>query len=82
MIVDALSQVAPNLAETLYRYRTDLEIIFNIIDKDHSGKFDCLLPTSWSAVLETNSKPKFQGLYTSAVTTVETTLPENSALKP
>ncbi|XP_012675198.1 serine/threonine-protein phosphatase with EF-hands 1 isoform X2 [Clupea harengus] len=30
-------QVAPNLAETLYRYRTDLEIIFNIIDKDHSG---------------------------------------------
>ncbi|XP_058237383.1 serine/threonine-protein phosphatase with EF-hands 1 [Hemibagrus wyckioides] len=31
-------QVAPNLAETLYRYRTDLEIIFNIIDKDHSGQ--------------------------------------------
>lgn len=31
-------KVAPNLAETLYRYRTDLEIIFNIIDKDHSGK--------------------------------------------
>uniref|UniRef100_A0A3Q2DET2 Serine/threonine-protein phosphatase with EF-hands n=1 Tax=Cyprinodon variegatus TaxID=28743 RepID=A0A3Q2DET2_CYPVA len=32
-----LPQVAPNLAETLFRYRTDLEIIFNIIDKDHSG---------------------------------------------
>ncbi|KAJ8399617.1 hypothetical protein AAFF_G00410280 [Aldrovandia affinis] len=32
-----LPQVTPNLAETLYRYRTDLEIIFNIIDKDHSG---------------------------------------------
>ncbi|KPP74539.1 serine/threonine-protein phosphatase with EF-hands 1-like [Scleropages formosus] len=30
-------QISPNLAETLYRYRTDLEIIFNIIDKDHSG---------------------------------------------
>ncbi|KAM6977954.1 serine/threonine-protein phosphatase with EF-hands 1 [Aplochiton taeniatus] len=33
-----LPQVTPNLAETLYRYRTDLEIIFNIIDKDHSGQ--------------------------------------------
>ncbi|XP_047672961.1 serine/threonine-protein phosphatase with EF-hands 1 isoform X1 [Tachysurus fulvidraco] len=33
-----MPQVAPNLAETLYRYRTDLEIIFNIIDKDHSGQ--------------------------------------------
>ncbi|XP_035484134.2 serine/threonine-protein phosphatase with EF-hands 1 isoform X2 [Scophthalmus maximus] len=32
-----LPQVAPNLAETLFRYRTDIEIIFNIIDKDHSG---------------------------------------------
>ncbi|XP_076878509.1 serine/threonine-protein phosphatase with EF-hands 1 isoform X2 [Brachyhypopomus gauderio] len=31
-------KVAPNLAGTLYRYRTDLEIIFNIIDKDHSGQ--------------------------------------------
>uniref|UniRef100_A0A8K9XUY6 Serine/threonine-protein phosphatase n=1 Tax=Oncorhynchus mykiss TaxID=8022 RepID=A0A8K9XUY6_ONCMY len=31
-------QVTPNLAETLYRYRTDLEIIFNIMDKDHSGQ--------------------------------------------
>lgn len=30
-------QVTPNLAETLFRYRTDIEIIFNIIDKDHSG---------------------------------------------
>ncbi|MEQ2184805.1 hypothetical protein GOODEAATRI_011914 [Goodea atripinnis] len=29
--------VSPNLAETLFRYRTDIEIIFNIIDKDHSG---------------------------------------------
>lgn len=25
------------MAETLCRYRKDLEIIFNIIDKDHSG---------------------------------------------
>ncbi|XP_068597775.1 serine/threonine-protein phosphatase with EF-hands 1 [Brachionichthys hirsutus] len=32
-----LSQVTPTLAETLFRYRTDIEIIFNIIDKDHSG---------------------------------------------
>uniref|UniRef100_A0A671VTA4 Serine/threonine-protein phosphatase n=1 Tax=Sparus aurata TaxID=8175 RepID=A0A671VTA4_SPAAU len=32
-----LTQVTPNLAETLFRYRTDIEIIFNIIDKDHSG---------------------------------------------
>ncbi|XP_051234478.1 serine/threonine-protein phosphatase with EF-hands 1 [Dicentrarchus labrax] len=32
-----LSQVTPNLAETLFRYRTDIGIIFNIIDKDHSG---------------------------------------------
>ncbi|XP_041838190.1 serine/threonine-protein phosphatase with EF-hands 1 [Melanotaenia boesemani] len=32
-----LPQVSPNLAETLFRYRTDIEIIFNIIDKDHSG---------------------------------------------
>ncbi|XP_033864195.3 serine/threonine-protein phosphatase with EF-hands 1-like isoform X3 [Acipenser ruthenus] len=30
-------QVTPSLVETLYRYRTDLEIIFNMIDKDHSG---------------------------------------------
>uniref|UniRef100_A0A6Q2XFQ7 Serine/threonine-protein phosphatase n=1 Tax=Esox lucius TaxID=8010 RepID=A0A6Q2XFQ7_ESOLU len=33
-----IPQVSPNFAETLYRYRTDLEIIFNIIDKDHSGQ--------------------------------------------
>lgn len=32
------SQVTPNMAETLFRYRTDIEIIFNIIDKDHSGE--------------------------------------------
>uniref|UniRef100_A0A665VWD4 Serine/threonine-protein phosphatase with EF-hands n=1 Tax=Echeneis naucrates TaxID=173247 RepID=A0A665VWD4_ECHNA len=32
-----LPQVTPNLADTLFRYRTDIEIIFNIIDKDHSG---------------------------------------------
>ncbi|XP_034077168.1 serine/threonine-protein phosphatase with EF-hands 1 [Gymnodraco acuticeps] len=32
-----LPQVTPNMAETLFRYRTDIEIIFNIIDKDHSG---------------------------------------------
>uniref|UniRef100_A0A8C6U5Z9 Serine/threonine-protein phosphatase n=1 Tax=Neogobius melanostomus TaxID=47308 RepID=A0A8C6U5Z9_9GOBI len=34
---DMGSGVTPNLAETLFRYRTDIEIIFNIIDKDHSG---------------------------------------------
>ncbi|XP_030627747.1 serine/threonine-protein phosphatase with EF-hands 1 [Chanos chanos] len=34
----SVPQVTPNLAETLYRYRTDLAIIFNIIDKDHSGQ--------------------------------------------
>nr|XP_046191790.1 serine/threonine-protein phosphatase with EF-hands 1-like isoform X6 [Oncorhynchus gorbuscha] len=33
-----IPQVTPNLAKTLYRYRTDLEIIFNIMDKDHSGQ--------------------------------------------
>nr|XP_033805625.1 serine/threonine-protein phosphatase with EF-hands 1 [Geotrypetes seraphini] len=32
-----IKQVQPNLVETLYRYKTDLKIIFNIIDKDHSG---------------------------------------------
>uniref|UniRef100_H3CVT9 Serine/threonine-protein phosphatase with EF-hands n=1 Tax=Tetraodon nigroviridis TaxID=99883 RepID=H3CVT9_TETNG len=32
-----LVQVTPNLAEALFRYRKDIEIIFNIIDKDHSG---------------------------------------------
>uniref|UniRef100_A0AAY4C7C3 Serine/threonine-protein phosphatase n=1 Tax=Denticeps clupeoides TaxID=299321 RepID=A0AAY4C7C3_9TELE len=37
LIVFFLMQVTPNFAETLYRYRTDLEIIFNIMDKDNSG---------------------------------------------
>lgn len=32
------NQVQPALVETLCRYRKDLEIIFNVIDKDHSGK--------------------------------------------
>ncbi|KAK1167801.1 serine/threonine-protein phosphatase with EF-hands 1-like isoform X2 [Acipenser oxyrinchus oxyrinchus] len=32
-----IKEVTPSLVETLYRYRTDLEIIFNMIDKDHSG---------------------------------------------
>nr|XP_006113439.1 serine/threonine-protein phosphatase with EF-hands 1 [Pelodiscus sinensis] len=32
-----IKEVQPALVETLYRYRADLEIIFNIIDKDHSG---------------------------------------------
>ncbi|KFV04490.1 Serine/threonine-protein phosphatase with EF-hands 1, partial [Tauraco erythrolophus] len=32
-----IKEVQPALAETLCRYRKDLEIIFNIIDKDHSG---------------------------------------------
>ncbi|XP_014815691.1 PREDICTED: serine/threonine-protein phosphatase with EF-hands 1 [Calidris pugnax] len=32
-----VKEVQPALAETLCRYRKDLEIIFNIIDKDHSG---------------------------------------------
>ncbi|KAM4795691.1 serine/threonine-protein phosphatase with EF-hands 1 [Rhinophrynus dorsalis] len=32
-----IKEVQPSLVETLYRYRADLEIIFNIIDKDHSG---------------------------------------------
>ncbi|KAM5180757.1 serine/threonine-protein phosphatase with EF-hands 1 [Mantella aurantiaca] len=32
-----IKEVQPNLVETLYRYRADLESIFNIIDKDHSG---------------------------------------------
>uniref|UniRef100_A0A8D0EC95 Serine/threonine-protein phosphatase n=1 Tax=Salvator merianae TaxID=96440 RepID=A0A8D0EC95_SALMN len=27
----------PSLVETLYRYKADLEIIFNMIDRDHSG---------------------------------------------
>ncbi|XP_064263646.1 serine/threonine-protein phosphatase with EF-hands 1 isoform X2 [Passer domesticus] len=32
-----IKEAQPALAETLCRYRKDLEIIFNIIDKDHSG---------------------------------------------
>ncbi|XP_077336882.1 serine/threonine-protein phosphatase with EF-hands 1 [Lithobates pipiens] len=32
-----IKEVQPSLVETLYRYRADLESIFNIIDKDHSG---------------------------------------------
>ncbi|NXY44147.1 PPE1 phosphatase, partial [Ceuthmochares aereus] len=32
-----IKEVQPALAETLCRYRKDLEIIFNVIDKDHSG---------------------------------------------
>ncbi|XP_075052628.1 serine/threonine-protein phosphatase with EF-hands 1 [Mixophyes fleayi] len=32
-----IKEVQPRLVETLNRYRADLEIIFNIIDKDHSG---------------------------------------------
>ncbi|XP_009586318.1 PREDICTED: serine/threonine-protein phosphatase with EF-hands 1, partial [Fulmarus glacialis] len=31
-----IKEVQPTLVETLCRYRKDLEIIFNIIDKDHS----------------------------------------------
>ncbi|KAG9485713.1 hypothetical protein GDO78_008676 [Eleutherodactylus coqui] len=33
----SIKVVQPSLIETLYRYKADLEIIFNIIDKDHSG---------------------------------------------
>ncbi|XP_044143593.1 serine/threonine-protein phosphatase with EF-hands 1 [Bufo gargarizans] len=36
-IQKSIKEVQPSLVETLYRYKTDLEIIFNIIDKDHSG---------------------------------------------
>ncbi|NXG67366.1 PPE1 phosphatase, partial [Hemiprocne comata] len=32
-----IKEVQPALMETLCRYRKDLEIIFNVIDKDHSG---------------------------------------------
>ncbi|NXP82258.1 PPE1 phosphatase, partial [Ramphastos sulfuratus] len=32
-----MKEAQPALVETLCRYRKDLEIIFNIIDKDHSG---------------------------------------------
>ncbi|OCT94193.1 serine/threonine-protein phosphatase with EF-hands 1 [Xenopus laevis] len=36
-IEQPIKKVQPNLIETVYRYRADLEIIFNIIDRDHSG---------------------------------------------
>ncbi|NXW91530.1 PPE1 phosphatase, partial [Alopecoenas beccarii] len=36
-IAQPVKEVQPALAETLCRYRKDLEIIFNIIDKDQSG---------------------------------------------
>ncbi|KAG8450594.1 hypothetical protein GDO86_003025 [Hymenochirus boettgeri] len=36
-IEQPIKEVQPSVVETLYRYRADLEIIFNIIDKDHSG---------------------------------------------
>ncbi|XP_075706901.1 serine/threonine-protein phosphatase with EF-hands 1 [Rhinoderma darwinii] len=36
-IEKSIKEVQPSLVETLYRYKADLEIIFNIIDKDHSG---------------------------------------------
>ncbi|KAL8190297.1 UNVERIFIED_CONTAM: hypothetical protein K2H54_047726 [Gekko kuhli] len=32
-----IKEVQPSLVETLCRYKADLEIIFNMIDKDHSG---------------------------------------------
>ncbi|XP_044297348.1 serine/threonine-protein phosphatase with EF-hands 1 [Varanus komodoensis] len=32
-----IKEVQPFLVETLCRYKTDLEIIFNLIDRDHSG---------------------------------------------
>nr|XP_054363401.1 serine/threonine-protein phosphatase with EF-hands 1 [Mirounga angustirostris] len=32
-----VKEVQSTLIETLYRYRTDLQIIFNVIDSDHSG---------------------------------------------
>ncbi|CAH2220583.1 serine threonine- phosphatase with EF-hands 1 isoform X1, partial [Pelobates cultripes] len=36
-IQQPVKEVQPNLIETLQRYRADLELVFNIIDKDHSG---------------------------------------------
>ncbi|XP_069896882.1 serine/threonine-protein phosphatase with EF-hands 1-like isoform X1 [Dipodomys merriami] len=36
-IVKSLETVKSSVIETLYRYRSDLKIIFNIIDSDHSG---------------------------------------------
>ncbi|XP_069745567.1 serine/threonine-protein phosphatase with EF-hands 1-like isoform X3 [Narcine bancroftii] len=35
--IDFGMQVQPNLIEAMYRHRADLEIIFRMIDKDHSG---------------------------------------------
>ncbi|NXS67055.1 PPE1 phosphatase, partial [Pandion haliaetus] len=32
-----IKEVQPALVETLCRYRKDLEIVFNVMDKDHSG---------------------------------------------
>ncbi|XP_062983754.1 serine/threonine-protein phosphatase with EF-hands 1 [Elgaria multicarinata webbii] len=32
-----IKEVQPSLVETLCRYKTDLEIIFNMMDRDHSG---------------------------------------------
>ncbi|KAJ6667587.1 hypothetical protein lerEdw1_016708 [Lerista edwardsae] len=32
-----IKEVQPSLVETLCRYKADLEMIFNMIDKDHSG---------------------------------------------
>ncbi|CAH6780189.1 Ppef1 [Phodopus roborovskii] len=32
-----LKEIKSSLIETLYRYRSDLKIIFNVIDTDHSG---------------------------------------------
>ncbi|GCB84468.1 hypothetical protein scyTo_0025136 [Scyliorhinus torazame] len=37
-IEQPMKEVQPNLIETMYRHRADLEIIFGMIDKDHSGK--------------------------------------------
>ncbi|XP_067895935.1 serine/threonine-protein phosphatase with EF-hands 1 isoform X2 [Heterodontus francisci] len=36
-IEQPMKEVQPNLIETMYRHRADLEIIFGMIDKDHSG---------------------------------------------
>jgi len=33
-----VKEAQSTLIETLYRYRSDLQIIFNVIDSDHSGK--------------------------------------------
>ncbi|XP_067848535.1 serine/threonine-protein phosphatase with EF-hands 1 isoform X1 [Heptranchias perlo] len=36
-IEQPMKEAQPNLIETMYRHRADLEIIFGMIDKDHSG---------------------------------------------